>query len=314
MSMIKLDGNELSLQSLINGFNDAIFLCHFDASLLAWNQAAKTLLSDYLCQPCSVGVPLPDILDLDSNKLFDVMQQSRSQTGVIPTRVMLKALNNGQNACFKLYCSVLRSSQNKRPKSIMLRFSLNESKLDFRFRDLQARMQQTQTALKAQRALATLDPLTGLSNRRHFLDLAKQCLLAKKRTDVQISLIMLDIDYFKQINDNYGHAVGDVVLRDISALVKDNCRENDLVCRWGGEEFIVLSTHANHAEATQLAERLRTAIEDGIFDRSNHQLRVTISLGVANAQVDESCEKLINRADEALYKAKLDGRNRAVVA
>jgi diguanylate cyclase (GGDEF)-like protein len=307
--------HDISLQSIIDGFTDAVFICEFDSQVVLCNLAATKLLREKADRSVFKGTRLTDLLDIDKQRFLSLLALTRSQTGTIPAR--FEIIGNGHQPepiSYKVSCSAVRSASTHLPVHVLLRLSEFESKLDFRFRDLQARMLQTQQALKAQRALATQDPLTGLSNRRHFLALAEQALLAKKRSTVHLSLIMVDIDFFKQVNDSYGHATGDVVLQLVSKKIQENCRENDLVCRWGGEEFIVLSSDAIHDDATILAERLRTEIENTIFIHGQQTLRLTVSIGVANAAEDENCEKLIARADDALYLAKTSGRNRAIFA
>ena len=121
---------------------------------------------------------------------------------------------------------------------------------------------------------------------------------------------MFDIDHFKAVNDTYGHDVGDAVLREISALVRDNIRENDTLARWGGEEFMVLSVRSNMKYAKQVADRLRKAVAEFSFTGVPGQ--ITSSFGVALHNTGESGEELVKRVDKALYKAKETGRNKVV--
>jgi len=154
---------------------------------------------------------------------------------------------------------------------------------------------------------ASTDPLTQALNRRSFLRMLGQAAVSGK----PFSLVMFDIDHFKSVNDTYGHDAGDAVLREISQLVRDNVRENDTLARWGGEEFMVLSTKSGMKRAKQMAERLRKAIEEFSFTGVPRQ--ITSSFGIAIHTTGESGEDLVKRADEALYEAKETGRNKVVV-
>jgi len=154
---------------------------------------------------------------------------------------------------------------------------------------------------------ASTDPLTKALNRRSFLRLLSQQAAASD----PCSLVMFDIDHFKSINDTYGHDVGDAVLREISQLVRDNIRANDTLARWGGEEFMVLSTKSNMKRAKRVAERLRTAIEKFSFTGVPRQ--ITSSFGVAIHATGETSDELVKRSDEALYEDKETGRNKVVV-
>lgn len=152
---------------------------------------------------------------------------------------------------------------------------------------------------------ASTDPLTKAMNRRSFM----------QRVDALVSepkqgLIMFDIDHFKSINDTYGHDVGDAVLREISQLMRDNIRETDLLARWGGEEFMVLSPGADMERTKALAERLREAVAS--FDFTGVPRQVTSSFGVVVRSSGEDTETYLKRADTALYEAKESGRNRVV--
>jgi diguanylate cyclase (GGDEF)-like protein len=154
---------------------------------------------------------------------------------------------------------------------------------------------------------ATTDPLTGLSNRLKFDQALSAEIRRARRFDVALSLVIYDVDHFKQINDAYGHQTGDQVLIKLSGFVAKRMRETDLLARWGGEEFVILLPLSDAAMAERFAEILREAIATLAFD---HGKPVTCSFGVAQLAAGESAERLVARADKALYRAKLNGRNR----
>lgn len=159
--------------------------------------------------------------------------------------------------------------------------------------------------------LSVTDPLTGLLNRSGFQKLLESREREARRHGTPLALVMVDIDHFKQINDRYGHARGDTVLKSFSALLRHNLRGEDLLSRWGGEEFLILLPHQDVAGGVASAEKLRKATEQGEFAPVEH---LTASFGVAAYLPEEEMDAWIARADQALYEAKNSGRNRVVSA
>lgn len=162
--------------------------------------------------------------------------------------------------------------------------------------------------------LANKDGLTGLTNRRHFMQSAEVELQRAQRYRRPVTVAMADLDFFKKLNDTYGHAAGDAVLRAFAALVQDTLRQSDLVCRYGGEEFAFLFPEIGPAETQKLAERLRArcdAMEVPLPD--GRSVKATVSIGLADAS-ECPIELALKRADEALYEAKRCGRNRVMLS
>ncbi|MDB4942028.1 MAG: diguanylate cyclase with sensor [Labilithrix sp.] len=166
------------------------------------------------------------------------------------------------------------------------------------------------------REAAAKDFLTGLYNRRTFEDTARQELQRWQRGRDPLSLLMIDADHFKRVNDTHGHAAGDEVLRALARAVQDQVRELDVVARLGGEEFVVLMPSTDAVGARAAAERIRMAVEAlRVPGHEGALIRFTVSVGIAEATRDAaSVELLLQRSDEALYEAKHRGRNRCVVA
>ncbi len=154
--------------------------------------------------------------------------------------------------------------------------------------------------------LATTDMLTGLVNRAHFDAVLKSEFNRQHRYSRPLSLIMLDLDYFKDINDNYGHDVGDEVLIELAHLLKRNLRKADCCARWGGEEFMLLAPETSLEQAVRLADKIRGAIKHTAFPI---QGSVTASFGVVEVHPQESIKSAMKRADDALYLAKDKGRD-----
>ncbi len=157
---------------------------------------------------------------------------------------------------------------------------------------------------------ARTDVLTGLANRRAFQEEAAQFLAAHREKDEVFSLVMIDVDRFKQVNDVHGHPFGDDVLRSVGAILRENMRGRDLVTRYGGEEFAILMPKTGIADARRGAENVREIVEKTRFQFGNKSLHLTISLGVAEILPFEEMAGILKRADQAMYAAKHAGRNR----
>lgn len=161
--------------------------------------------------------------------------------------------------------------------------------------------------------LARIDMLTGVSNRRDFTEKAEISFAHFKRHKNPISVIMMDADHFKRINDNYGHHVGDQVLQQLGGTLKNTLRTSDISGRLGGEEFAAVLPDTNLEQAQQLAERLRSKIEEISIDTDQGPVHCSASFGVAQANAEDSFHTLLKRADDAMYRAKAEGRNRVEV-
>lgn len=171
--------------------------------------------------------------------------------------------------------------------------------------------------------LVTLDPLTEVYNRRfieiELKNLFEEALIIRKKQDKrsdkkdELSIIFLDIDNFKKINDTYGHSAGDIVLKELSSIIKNNIRSSDRVARYGGEEFIVVLVKASKEDAFKKAEIIRKTVSnkkikiDGVF------IKVTITLGVASLDKEKSATELVDKADKALYHGKQNGKNKTII-
>lgn len=170
--------------------------------------------------------------------------------------------------------------------------------------------EQLKLALDKIEELAITDELTGLYNRRHLLKVLEQQRAIANREGSPFVLAFIDLDKFKLINDQYGHGIGDAVLREFSELLKDSVREVDLVSRYGGEEFVLLLNGVGIETAAVVFERIRSAVEELRFSEEN--LAMTISVGITEYQAPEVAKDTLGRADKLLYQAKQGGRNRVV--
>lgn len=161
--------------------------------------------------------------------------------------------------------------------------------------------------------MAYTDPLTKTNNRTAFNDQVMREIKRAERSEQHLSLIFVDIDHFKSINDDYGHACGDMALASTAAWIKDSVRGSDVVFRYGGEEFVILLTDTNLDAAALIAERIRADIESHTLAYGMDILNITASLGVSSLRGNDSLEGFIKRADEAMYRAKANGRNQVCI-
>jgi diguanylate cyclase (GGDEF)-like protein len=171
--------------------------------------------------------------------------------------------------------------------------------------------------LELNRNLALVDPLTGLYNRRYLEAFMDKQLAIAERNKQPLSIIMLDVDNFKDFNDTYGHESGDSVLRGISSIIMKNIRSSDIGVRYGGEEFIIVLSNTDSMTAFEIAERIRTVIETNYIGiASGKKKNITASFGIATYDTGNagSLDELIARADAAMYEAKREGKNRICMA
>jgi diguanylate cyclase (GGDEF)-like protein len=180
--------------------------------------------------------------------------------------------------------------------------------------NLQSRLTEIEVLQEQLHKQAMRDPLTDMFNRRYLQETLEREVARASRYEKPVSLIIMDVDYFKHINDTYGHVAGDTVLVALAKLIKANCREGDIVCRYGGEEFIVVMPGASIQVAKKRADLLWGEINKMHVKYNEYNLQTTISMGIAAFPTNGSDgEEILVRADRALYQAKRDGRNRVSV-
>jgi diguanylate cyclase (GGDEF)-like protein len=165
---------------------------------------------------------------------------------------------------------------------------------------------------EAMEQFAYTDSLTGLFNRRHFMELSQVEMDRAMRADAVCFVMMLDLDFFKKVNDTYGHLAGDEVLKNTAGVIKNTLRNRDLLCRYGGEEFVILISETEKENVLHLAERIREAVIESPSVYNCIKIPCTVSIGVTASFRDCTVEALIDNADKGLYKAKEQGRNRVI--
>jgi len=180
-------------------------------------------------------------------------------------------------------------------------------------RRLREEIEERKRVEKQLHRLATTDPLTGAYNRRHFFNLAEQEFNHSDRYENQISIILVDVDHFKEINDTYGHVAGDQLLQTIAKRFLCNLRQMDIFGRYGGDEFVILLPETDLDQARMAGERLHKVVTQTPIETSRGIIRLQISMGVASLNNSDDMEKLLIKTDQALYAAKEAGRNRVTV-
>jgi diguanylate cyclase (GGDEF)-like protein len=161
------------------------------------------------------------------------------------------------------------------------------------------------------REVSNRDFLTNLYNRRYFFEIGQKFFESAKRGHIDILVAMIDIDHFKKVNDTYGHAMGDVVLIELAKILKKNLRNSDIIARFGGEEFCILSTGVKAKDGCTVFNRIREAVENHRIQTPDGELQFTMSVGLCGHQCD-SLSEVVNQADELLYQAKESGRNQVI--
>lgn len=217
---------------------------------------------------------------------------------------------------FSLYAKKILTMQDKTNMELLLYKTKLERIVELRTQELEKansglkeEISQRKTIEKNLEILAATDPLTSLFNRRKFNELLDYGITRTKQNLSSLSLIFCDIDFFKQLNDNYGHEVGDDVLIQFSFELNHYLHESDTLARWGGEEFAILITDNSSQSVSSLAEKIRKKIEDCNFKEVG---KVTASFGVTHYLQGDTKKELFERADKALYMAKESGRNKVV--
>lgn len=194
--------------------------------------------------------------------------------------------------------------------SLICGFDLLEDGSLFRLHGAMADVTERRLAELRLERLANTDELTGLPNRRHFLELVRAEMVRSRRFGKSLCVAMVDIDDFKKINDTHGHGVGDLALQHVARTLMGSRRAVDMVGRLGGEEFCILFPEAELADGVTAAQRVVRGVADSVFEHEGLRLRLTVSAGLAEYAEEESLDELLKRSDEALYEAKRSGKNR----
>jgi len=193
--------------------------------------------------------------------------------------------------------------------SVISEIVLSNQKLQAKLDTAEGRLQEQAVEIENHISRSLTDPLTGLPNRREFNERLEERMSAWNRRREAFSLLILDVDHFKKLNDQYGHLAGDQVLASLGTTLRNAIRREDAIARYGGEEFAILLPNTSAQQAALVAQNVREAASRTAVDHNEHSISVTMSGGIATIQWNERVEDLIERADTALYEAKAAGRN-----
>jgi len=299
--------NEAKFRTVTNAVMDAILMIDDDGLIVSWNPAAERIL----------GYSVQDAIGRNAHQLFVPSRYyadfkkgfaSFRETGlgpVIGKKLELDALRkDGSEFPVELLISAIRL--NERWHAVGIVRDITERKR------VEAEVQKLQEQLREQ---ALHDPLTGLYNRRYLDETIKRELARAERYNLPVGIVMCDLDHFKHVNDTHGHLAGDEVLRLFAELLKNHARGSDIVCRFGGEEFVMLLPDMPPAVTYQRAEQLRTEFAAKQIRLGAAVIQVTASFGVATfPENGKTMDSLISAVDAAMYQAKETGRNRVVIA
>ena len=218
---------------------------------------------------------------------------------------------DSQTECLT-YFSSIKSQVNNKVVAVLLQFDFKVSRYSQIIQRHGKELKEHAKLIRKFQSDGIHDPLTGLKNRRYMDEyLVSQCEL-NKRHEVPATLAIVDIDFFKKVNDTYGHEVGDQVIRAVAKELLGRARESDVVCRWGGEEFCLFLNHVEGKPAERVLNQVRENIKSIKVNAADQILSITASIGATALRADKSFTELFNQADHALYKAKDDGRNKVV--
>ena len=281
--------------------DDAVIVLDRQLRIVDVNPAARNLLSS--SDKSMVGVLIQEFLPIsyDFGQLLADAENRQVEMDL--------TLAGGRQAIFDLRISKLRKPNREWVGILVVARDVSErvDMVDDRERMI-LELEEAKTELTRQ---ANFDFLTGIYNRRYFIDVAGRELVRSLRYRRPLSLIMMDIDHFKVVNDSFGHEAGDRVLFEVARAIKLDLRQIDILARFGGEEFIVLLPESNQEQARLTAEKIRLTIAELRIEELNPGFRLTISLGIAGKSADDvsSLSDLLRQADVALYAAKKAGRN-----
>lgn len=269
---------------------------------------ALALMLEYDFALVLMDVQMPE---MDGFEVAELMQK-REKTRYIPI-IFVTAFSKSENLVFKGYETGAVDYLFKPLDPVILKSKVKIFlELHLQRRELELSKQQIEKKNERLKELSVRDGLTGLYNHRHFHELLNREFYLARRNRYDLSCFMIDLDYFKDVNDTYGHTFGDFVLRRFARLIKGGIRQTDILARYGGEEFVLLLPHTDLEGARVLAEKFRKKAEAFLYQENGNKKQVTASIGIATFDTHQprAPVDLISFADRALYHAKAEGRNR----
>ena len=293
-----------SFERIIENLHDGLYIVDANRTILYWNKAAERIsgfsADEVVGKSCADNILTH--IDSEGNSLCtgDCPLLATINDGKPRESVVYMHHKNGHRIPVSVRASNLTDSKNNTIGGIEIFTDVSNQEIN-------------ELRLKELEQLALLDNLTRLANRNYIEKELQNRLAENKRHDTSFGVLFIDIDYFKKINDTFGHKVGDDVLKFIAKIFIANARTYDFYGRWGGEEFIGLVRNVNNKELDLLGNRLRILVENSYIIHDDTKISVTISMGGTLIQKDDTIESLINRADILLYNSKSAGRNHLTI-
>ncbi len=290
-----LEEREAHLRAVVEGSLDGIVVIDYQGTILSFNPAAQ----------CMFGVSEEEVLGNNVNCLMPEPYRSEHDS------YLSNYLQTGKASIIGIGREVegLRSNGDSFPMD--LEVTRVDVQGECRFVGIVRDVTEARAMRQELERLAITDPLTGLVNRRRFFALGEENLARARRYQRRFSVMLLDVDHFKKVNDTHGHGVGDEVLKHIAKTGWAVLRDVDTWCRYGGEEFAVMLPETDLSSTYRLAERLRQSLSSQPIEPLELELKITVSIGIAEwSEEDEGLDSILERADKQLYEAKDSGRNR----
>ncbi len=299
------DIGESFFRDLLNELGDGVYFVDPDRRISLWNKGAERI----------TGFPAEDVIGkcCADNVLQHV--DDKGECLCTSTCPLAATIKDGKRRCADVFLH--HKDGHRLPVRVQTsplfdRYGWIVGGIET-FRDNSERQADAERLRKLAR-MAFLDELTGISNRRYLDSALRSRFSELNRNEMNFGLIMIDVDHFKQFNDNYGHETGDRVLQVVSETLSKNCRSFDTVGRWGGEEFVVIVGDAGAEDVRRLASQLCALVASSSVTAGENRLSVTISLGATTARKDDTPQTLGSRVDALLYRSKDTGRNRVTFA
>lgn len=287
-----------NLKSILNNLHDGVYIVDKSRKIIYWNKAAEDLTGyshlDLVGSYCFNNIL--NHIDIHGNKLC--MSGCPLVAAIRDNEIKESNVFFHHKDGYRVPISL---------KALPYKYSNGEITGAIEIFSENSERKQILEKIKNLEKLAMLDELTQLPNRRYIENVIQMKLNEYLLNEVKFGLIFMDIDDFKKINDNYGHDIGDLVLKTISKTFSNNLRGDDIIGRWGGEEFIAVFSGVNRENLEKIAEKLRMLVENTVI--KDEKLKVTISIGAALVTPEDDMDTLIKKSDQLLYKSKKGGKN-----
>lgn len=310
---IFLDKEELeqhiSTRAIMENITEAAVITDHDGNVLHYNNRFSERF--YGGHIEGALAEFADVLSYHGS-IRQVLHRAFQKNGLIPFRICFRTQAHN-NPVTPAYASMLQSRLTGKPMAVLVQLDEQLSRFTARLQDIDKQKRSQGSMLRKARLESTTDPLTGLKNRRFIASYLELYWHNYQRSNDDCTVIFIDLDHFKKINDQQGHDAGDLVLKRFSDLMRHAARDGDALGRWGGEEFIAVLPHCSADQSSIFLTRLQAILKEQIFNRDRNPFTVSFSAGAASFSQSRSVEDVIRLADNAVYSAKEAGRDRFVI-